>query len=99
MTTNTNINETVLAYIRSQLTAKAATLDEDTVLFGEGYLDSTAMLDLILWLGDTFNVTIANEDLSPENFATVRNIGDFVRTRAASPTGEPEQPAAVVENV
>ncbi|HYH00982.1 MAG TPA: acyl carrier protein [Terriglobales bacterium] len=77
MCANTNISETVITYIRSQLTAQVP--DIDSLLFADGYLDSTAMLDLILWIGDTFKIAVANEDLVPENFATVRNISDFVQ--------------------
>jgi acyl carrier protein len=37
------------------------------------------MLELILWIGDSFAITIQNEDLTPENFATPRNIVEFVQ--------------------
>jgi acyl carrier protein len=73
-----NIAETILNYIRTQLTVQARSITLDTNLTQEGQLDSTAMLELILWVGDTFNLTIQNEDFTPENFATPRNIVEFV---------------------
>jgi acyl carrier protein len=76
--------EQVLQYITTECVPKSEIL-ADTNLFCEGYLDSTAMLELILWIGDTFDVTIQNEDLSPENFGTPRNIVDFVQQRLQTP--------------
>ena len=73
----------VLAYIRTQLSTDVSNIDMDCNLWTEGYLDSTAILELILWLESTFDVTIQNEDLTPENFATVRNIEEFMQRATA----------------
>lgn len=73
-----NTTDTLLNYIRTQLTVQARSIALDTNLTQEGELDSTAMLELILWVGDTFNISIQNEDFIPENFATPRNIVEFV---------------------
>jgi acyl carrier protein len=78
-----NMLEQVLEYIRKEFAPKSR-LEADTNLFCEGHLDSTAMLELILWVGDTFNVTIQNEDLSPENFGTARNIVEYVQLHLRS---------------
>jgi len=88
-----NISETITTYIRTQLSPEARAIELDTNLIEEGRLDSTAMLELILWVGETFNITIQNEDLTPENFATCRNIVDFVLSRSAAATIE-EAPRA-----
>jgi acyl carrier protein len=95
---NVDIADTVLTYIRRQLAAHVSNLDRDTMLFGEGHLDSTAMLELILWIGDTFNITIQNDDLTPENFATVRNIVDFVQRSRNAPVEAESAAAAPVGN-
>lgn len=77
----------VLAYIRTQLSTDVTNIDIDCNLWTEGYLDSTAILELILWLESTFKITIQNEDLTPENFATIRNIEEFVQRATAARTG------------
>lgn len=76
-----NTADTILNYIQTQLTVDARAMGLDCNLPQEGHLDSTAMLDLILWVADTFNISIQNEDLTPENFATPRNIMEFVNRR------------------
>lgn len=80
--------DAVLNYIRTQLTSESPNINLDTMLFAEGHLDSTAMLELVLWLGDTFNLAIQNEDLVPENFATVRNILEFLDRNTSTQSGQ-----------
>jgi acyl carrier protein len=75
-----NISDSILNYISTQLTANDRSVGMDTKLAQDGYLDSTAMMELILWVGDTFNLTLQNEDLTPENFGTPRNIVEFVQS-------------------
>lgn len=84
-----NIASEILSYIRTQLSADVAHIDLDCNLWTEGYLDSTAILELILWLESSYNITVQNEELTPENFATLRNIEEFVQrsmARAGSDT-------------
>jgi acyl carrier protein len=74
-----NIADTIISYICTQLTTDVRSIGLDCNLFHDGHLDSTAMLELTLWVGDTFNISIQNEDLIPENFASPRNIVEFVQ--------------------
>jgi acyl carrier protein len=78
-----SIAKEVLSYIRTQLSVDVPDIDLDCNLWTEGYLDSTAILELILWLESSYNITIQNEELIPENFATLRNIEDFVQRTSA----------------
>jgi methoxymalonate biosynthesis acyl carrier protein len=73
-----NIANEVRDYIRTQLSTNVDSIDLDCNLWTEGHLDSTAILELILWLESSYNITIQNEELTPENFATLRNIEEFV---------------------
>ena len=78
-----SIASEVLGYIRTQLSVDVPQIDLDCNLWTEGYLDSTAILELILWLESSYNITIQNDDLTPENFATLRNIEEFVERNRA----------------
>jgi amino acid adenylation domain-containing protein len=42
---------------------------------------------LILWLESTFDVAIQHEDLTPENFATVRNIEEVMQKATSAQAG------------
>ncbi len=51
--------------------------DNDPLLEG-GLIDSLGILDVVTFLEKQFGVALSREDLSPENFATVRSIAEFV---------------------
>jgi len=78
------ITTQLLAYVRKHLATEAPDLGPDTLLFKEGHLDSTAMLELILWVEETFQVGVENEELTPENFGSARNIADFIQTKSGA---------------
>ena len=89
-----SIAATITNYIRTQLTAETRSIGLDCNLAQDGLLDSTAMLELILWVGDTFTITIQSEDLTPENFATPRHIVEFVERRKNALVPEVQRDAA-----
>ncbi len=75
-----NTLDEVMKYIQTELAPGVnSDLTPDTDLFSSGRLDSTAMLDLILWVEETYGFSVQNEDLMPENFGTPRNIVDYVQ--------------------
>jgi acyl carrier protein len=88
-----SIASEVLGYIRSQLSVDCPDIDLDRNLWTEGYLDSTAILELILWLESSYNITIQNEELTADNFATLRNIEEFIQRNAAPQVGSDTLPA------
>lgn len=88
-----SIASEVRAYVRTQLSADCPEIDLDCNLWTEGYLDSTAILELVLWLESSYNITIQNEELTPENFATLRNIEEFIQRNAEPQMGSDTLPA------
>jgi len=54
--------------------------DEDSLLEA-GIIDSLGILDLVTFLEETFPVTIADDDLNPENFESVAALVRFVGAR------------------
>lgn len=74
--------------IRSQVQKLARALGrpvrdvgDDEVLPRTGLLDSAAILELILWVENEFNLEIDEEDLSPDNFGTIRKIAEYIEAR------------------
>ena len=54
----------------------------DTELIPEsGALDSVGILELITWFEMTFNVTIAQDDLTVENFGTIEAMASYLQRR------------------
>lgn len=56
----------------------ALCLEDDTSLLGEGIVDETGMLEVVLFVEETYGLTVAEEDLGPANFDTVASIARYV---------------------
>ena len=81
MTTQQRIFE----YIRTKLNPSSQLqFDPTQNLMGAGILDSLAMMDLIVWLEQTFSITVDTDDLVPENFATLDAMTNSSRGDLAS---------------
>jgi acyl carrier protein len=47
--------------------------DDDSFL-DSGFIDSTGVLELVMFVEETFNVEVSDEDVVPENFDSVNNL-------------------------
>lgn len=74
------IQEQVHDYIVQNFLFGAETdaLDDDAPLLELGVLDETGILELVLFVEETYGVTVNRDDLSPENFESVNSISTFV---------------------
>ena len=58
--------------------------EPETSFLETGLIDSTGILELVTFLEEEYEITVADEDLTPENLDSVRNIAGYVeRQRAA----------------
>jgi acyl carrier protein len=69
---------------RLRVSADEAAIADDASLLDLG-LDSTAILTLVVGLEETFDIEIADQDINPHNFGSLRSIGDYVARRMADP--------------
>jgi len=76
-----SFKEQITEYILGELAPGTPDLTLDTSLIGEGVLDSTAMLQLVLWVEDTFHFPVKDTEMTPELFGTVRNLTEYVSAR------------------
>jgi acyl carrier protein len=54
-------------------------LPDEASFLDEGIVDSTGVLELILFVEETYGITVANEDVLPENFDSVTRLAAFIR--------------------
>ena len=67
---------------------------EDNYLFGrdkqlvdtdsfleEGIIDSTAILELVLFLEETYNITVEDNELTPDNLDSIVNVTNYLRRK------------------
>ena len=54
-------------------------LPDEASFLEEGIVDSTGVLELILFVEETYGIIVANEDVLPENFDSVTRLAAFIR--------------------
>jgi acyl carrier protein len=62
------------------LARKRQILDSDPLL-ETGMLDSQGVLEVVGFIEETFSITVADEDLVPENFQNIDRIAAFVGSK------------------
>jgi acyl carrier protein len=62
-------------------TSDRSALGLDDSLLGRGIVDSTGMLEIIMFIEEQLGVTVKDEDMIPENLDSVSRIAAFVESR------------------
>ena len=56
---------------------------DDASFVEEGIIDSMNVMELILFVEENFNLEVADEEIVPENFNSVRKMADYIRHKKA----------------
>jgi acyl carrier protein len=70
--------------------ADAQSLEDRTSLLDQGIIDSTGVLEVIVFIESTFGITVEDSEMLPENLDSIERIAAFV----ARKTSQPEPVAA-----
>lgn len=67
--------------------ADPASLEDRTSLLDHGIIDSTGVLEVIMFVESTFGVTVEDSEMLPENLDSIERIAAFVarKTSQAEP--------------
>jgi acyl carrier protein len=57
-------------------------LGDDASLLEEGIIDSTGVLELVMFVEETFNVEVSDEEIIPDNFDSVDNLAAYVEFKS-----------------
>jgi len=64
-------------------------LKEDTSFLEEGIIDSTGILELLMFLEETFSIKVEDDEVIPENLDNLQKIARFIdRKLNRSPAAE-----------
>jgi acyl carrier protein len=64
-------------------TDDSALANEDSFL-DKGIIDSTGILELVMFLEEEFGLAVADEELLPENLDSINNLVKFVAQKQAA---------------
>ncbi len=56
-------------------------VSNETNFFEKGIIDSTGILELVSYIEETYNLTIEDEDLVPENFSSLNTLAAFLQKK------------------
>ena len=65
-------------------TADHGQLQDNASFLEEGIVDSTGVLELVMFVEDEFKVTVADEDITPDNFDSVSLLADYIKRKSGS---------------
>ena len=85
-TQKVTIQDTVINFIKENFIAgrSESVLEPETSLLDSGIIDSTGVLELVMFLEETYNIKIEDEEVTPENLDSIKNIADFLKTKGIS---------------
>ena len=76
------IKEKLNKYVQDTAFTDLDKIEDNTLLFEEGILDSMGLISLITFLEETFNIKINDTDLELENFKSIEAMTGFVESRS-----------------
>lgn len=79
------IGEKVAQFIAEQFVFdEELSISNDDSLLESGTIDSTGILELVLFLEENFSISIDDEELIPQNLDSINKIADFVTRKQAA---------------
>jgi acyl carrier protein len=82
MTENPNVRVRAFILEKFPLARKQPLKDSDALL-ESGILDSLGILDLVTYLEREFSITVADDELVPENFQSIERVAAFIQSKSS----------------
>ena len=78
MADNNLVKEKVRTYILQAVYVDKEKINNDSLIFKEGYFDSMGFMILITFIEEEFGIKTNDDDLLEENFESINAITDFI---------------------
>ena len=80
------LNQQIRDFVTSNFyVADPGSLEDRTSLLDQGIIDSTGVLEVIMFIETTFGVTVEDSEMLPENLDSIERIGAFVARKTSQP--------------
>jgi len=57
--------------------------DDDDSFLQQGIVDSMGVLELVMFVEETFGVSVDDQDITPDNFDSVNKLAHYVQSKIA----------------
>jgi acyl carrier protein len=83
-----SVESSIRHYILENLlfTDEETRLSNGVSLLEEGIVDSTGVLELVMFVEETFGIAVGDEEIVPENFDSVERLARYVRSKTGEVT-------------
>lgn len=71
------IQNKLTEYIRTELTSGEAQIEAETSL--AGVIDSTAIMELVVWIEGECGFDVEIDDITPDNFGSISKIVAYIK--------------------
>ncbi len=77
----TNVEERIRKYIAANFlfSDHGYPYSDDTPFLEEGILDSTNILELVMFVEEQFGIPVDDRDVIPDNFDSVKRLAAYIR--------------------
>ena len=91
-----SIEASIRRYILANLlfTDDETALKDDASFLEEGIVDSTGVLELVMFVEETFGLVVEDEEIVPENFDSVGNLTRYVAQKTGKVVSGAGQPVS-----
>ena len=81
-----DINETVRQFVTTNFyVGKSLILTRETSLLDHGVIDSTGVLEIVMFLEQKFGIQVADDEMLPDNLDSIGRIAEFVSRKTTLP--------------
>jgi acyl carrier protein len=74
----THVQEQIRNHIVESFLFGSNGLGDDDSFLEHGVVDSTGVLELVLFVEESFGITVEDDELLPENFDSINNLAQYV---------------------
>jgi len=78
--------ETIQAYVAENflLSSNGFDLSDDASLLDEGIVDSTGVLELVLFVEEQFNIEVLDNEIVPDSFDSVNSLTSYIERKSVA---------------
>lgn len=79
------IKEQTRTFVTSNFyVADPASLEDGASLLERGIIDSTGVLEVIMFIEETFGITVEDNEMLPDNLDSIERIADYVKRKSGA---------------
>jgi len=71
----------IRAYVLQNTSAHGTSINDESLIFKDGYFDSMGLILMIAFIEDEFNIKIRDQDLMEKNFESINAISNFIKNK------------------